>query len=67
MPKRSSPMARSDSLSAALSNDDDLEQILKSIEKSDPSDEIKASDHNNPDAESVNEVHEVLIKDDTIR
>ena len=62
MSKRSSPMARSDSLSAALSNDDDLEQILKSN-----ADEITTSNHNNPDAESVNEVHEVLIKDDTIR
>ena len=59
--KRSSPMARSDSLSSTLSNDDDLKFILDKNKKNNGNDNEDISE------DSVNEVHEILIKDDQIR
>ena len=58
-------MARSDSLSSTLSNDDDLKFILAA-------DKNRNNGNDNDNGEdisedSVNEVHEILIKDDQIR
>lgn len=56
-------MARSDSLSSTLSNDDDLKFILAADKNRNDSND------NGEDIseDSVNEVHEILIKDDQIR
>ena len=54
-------MARSDSLSSTLSNDDDLKFILDKNKKNNGNDNEDISE------DSVNEVHEILIKDDQIR
>ena len=58
-------MARSDSLSSTLSNDDDLKFILAADKNRN-----NANDNDNGEdisEDSVNEVHEILIKDDQIR
>ena len=63
MIKRSSnPQARSDSLSTVMSNDDDLNRILESAEH-----ESIADGDKNAINEDVKQVHEVIIKDDTIK
>ena len=58
-------MARSDSLSSTLSNDDDLKFILAA----DKNNKNNGDDNDREDIfeDSVNEVHEILIKDDQIR